>query len=180
MTRKLDVTITYLEQTERPAPAAIGLPPVKVAILRAENPPVHFYRYLYELIGDPYFWVSRRNLDDENLHEIISDESVYVYVLYAGGVPAGMAELDARKKNLVEIKFFGLAPEFIGRGLGRYFLRQTIDLAWSLNPERVRLETCTLDHPRALPLYQRFGFSVFDQRRGQVEINEDLMRGKTE
>lgn len=173
MGQKIDVTITYLEQTARPALVPAPRPPVKIAILRAEKPPVHFYRYLYRLIGDPYHWMSRRRLSDDKLAAIIRHPRVYIYVLYVGGVPAGLAELDAREPDIVELKFFGLSQEYHGNGLGRFFLSNTIDLAWSLGPKRVRLETCTLDHPAALPLYQKLGFSVFDQRRGQVELIDE-------
>lgn len=168
--RCIDVTITYLEQRARPVLATPARPPVKVALMRAERPPVHFYRYLYGLVGDPYKWVSRRKLNDGELEAIIHDPRVHLYVLYVGGVPGGMAEVDTRGDAIVEIKFFGLAPDFIGRGLGRYFLTHIIDLAWASGPSAVRLETCTLDHPAALPLYQKLGFTVFDQRKGLVEL----------
>jgi len=170
MTQKIDVMITYLEQIQRPNYSTQARPPGKLAILRAENPPVHFYRYLYQQVGDPHNWVSRTIMNDETLSEIIHDHDVYIYVLYVGGVPAGLAEIDARNRKIVELKFFGLVPDYTGRGFGRYFLAQAVDLAWSLAPEKVILETCSLDHPAALPLYQKFGFTVSDQRKGQVEL----------
>lgn len=173
MARVLDVTITYLEQRARPTAPPPPQPAMKLAILRAENPPLHFYRYLYRLVGDPYHWVSRRALSDAELAEIVENPDVHLYVLYAGGVPAGMAEIDAREQDAAEMKFFGLAPEFVGRRLGRYFLHHAIHLAWALNRPRVRLETCTLDHPAALPLYQKMGFSVYEQRKGQVSLPDD-------
>jgi GNAT superfamily N-acetyltransferase len=173
LTRRVDVTITYLEQTQRPMLPTPARPPGKIAILRAENPPTVFYRYLYRLIGDPHHWMSRRKLSDGELSRIICDDKVHIYVLYAGGVPAGMAEIDARSPPAAELKFFGVAPEYQGAGMGRYFLTHVIDLAWSLAPSRLRLETCTLDHPAALPLYQKLGFSVFDQQRGQVELIDE-------
>ena len=168
---QVSVTITYLEQTSRPAlaPAPPAAEKLRLALMRAIKPPAHFYRYLYDLVGAPYNWVSRRRLSDAELVSIIHDDDVYVYVLYAGGVPAGMAEIDARRLDIHELKFFGLAPDFTGRGLGRFFLSNVLDLAWSRAPERLRLETCTLDHPAALPLYQKMGFSVIDRRSGVVE-----------
>lgn len=172
MARQADVTITYLRQKARPTYATQPRPPGKIAILRAERPPTHFYRYLYDLIGRKWHWTSRRKLTDADLAAIIEDERVHLYVLYVDGVPAGMAEVDATTAQLVEIRFFGLAPDFIGRGLSRFFLANAVDLAWSLNPEEVRIETCTLDHPAALALYQKFGFDVFDQRRGRADLVE--------
>lgn len=173
MGTKLDVTITYLEQCERPPSKPVAMPRGQIAILRVCKPTVHYYRYLYATVGDPYHWVSRKRLTDDDLKRIITDENVYIYVLYYEGAPAGFTEIDNRAGTEVEIKFFGLIPDYVGKGLGRYFLKQSIDLAWQLKPVRVMLETCTLDHPAALPLYQKLGFNVFDKRSGQVELIDD-------
>jgi hypothetical protein len=40
-----------------------------------------------------------------------------------------------------------------------------------LNAKRIIIQTCTLDHPRALPLYQRFGMRAYDRK--QVVIIDD-------
>ncbi|MEL6112151.1 MAG: GNAT family N-acetyltransferase [Pseudomonadota bacterium] len=185
--KSLPVTVTYLEQCERPVLPTISVPgDVKIALLRAQAMPVHFYRYLYDLVGRPYNWVSRTLISDRALKEIIHHNRVFIYVLYVGGVPAGFAEIDARHPKVPEIKFFGLAPDFVGQKLGPFFLTQIIDLAWtcgasdagsskkeisaSTGPTRVRLETCTFDHPAALPLYQKFGFRPLRQRVCEVPV----------
>ncbi len=170
MTKRSDVVITYLRQQQRPRYAPQAKPPGKLSILRAEHPPVHFYRYLYDLVGRPWNWVTRKKLSDADLSAIIHDPRTHLYVLYAGGVPAGMSEIDAMRPPVTEIRFFGLAPDFIGKGYGRYFLSNAIDLAWATSPSEVRIETCTLDHPAALPLYQKFGFTVFDQQKGVIDV----------
>ncbi|MEM9169628.1 MAG: GNAT family N-acetyltransferase [Pseudomonadota bacterium] len=171
MTRVFDVVITYLEQTARrdaaPPAAPVGR---RTAILRALKPPVHFYRYLYAQVGDPHYWVSRKTMSDAALTTIIHHDDNHLLVLYIDGAPAGLAELDARRTGVVEIKFFGLVPDYLGLGLGRFFLHHAIDAAWALGPERVTLETCSLDHPAALPLYQKFGFAVTGRRSGRVEV----------
>jgi GNAT superfamily N-acetyltransferase len=53
--------------------------------------------------------------------------------------------------------------EFIGQGLGKYFLQWAIDKAWSYQPTRLWLHTDTLDHPAALPNYQKAGFVVYKE-----------------
>lgn len=166
---QIEVTITYLEQTARPVLPTPIAPRRKTALMRAEHPPLHFYRYLYNLVGAPYNWISRRRLNDRQLASIVHHDDVYIYVLYIDGAPAGIAEIDARDARTFDFKFFGLAPDFIGEGLGRFFLTNVIDLAWSLGPQKLKLETCTLDHPAALPLYQKCGFTVVDRRSGFVE-----------
>ena len=56
----------------------------------------------------------------------------------AEGIPAGFAELDRRTEGEIELVQFGLMPEFIGLGFGRYFLQWTIDRAWSyIRPQAV-------------------------------------------
>ena len=65
------MTVTFLEMTAKPAALPPPQPRGKVAMLRARNPPVHFYRYLYDTIGDDYYWVDRKKLAAEALAEII-------------------------------------------------------------------------------------------------------------
>jgi ribosomal protein S18 acetylase RimI-like enzyme len=162
----LACTITRLEMTEKPGrPTAHPPHGIQVALLRARRPTVAFYRFLYNGVGANWLWYERRAMDDDTLAAIVQDDAVEVYVLYVEGVPAGFAELDRRVKPETELAYFGLMPEFIGRGLGDYLLSTAIDIAWIHEPSRLWLKTNTLDHPRALPLYQRHGFTVYSQEQ---------------
>ena len=161
---------------ERPSHPTVPAPMGKFAILRAEQPTVSFYRYLYHTVGEPWTWTDRRILGVEALCEIIHDPRVEIYVLYMGGVPAGFIELDRRVGDEVEMCFVGLMPEFTGRGLGNYMLDWAIHAAWSSKPTRVWLHTCDLDHPRALPLYQRAGFSAYKRQVEKVMSLEAVAR----
>lgn len=168
----LEVTTTYLEMHARPRKAR--LPPVgerKLALLRAERPPLHFYRYLYETVGEPWLWFERRVMQDDALAAIIHDDRVDIRVLYVNGVPAGFLELDARHGTEVELAYCGLVPEFIGQGLGLYLIDAAVERAWSREPEPTRLwvHTCSLDHPRALLAYQHAGFRPYREETGEIE-----------
>ena len=79
-------------------------------------------------------------------------------MLYVEGVPAGYFELDRREEGVVDLAYFGLLPPFVGKKLGPYLLYQAVEQAWSYEPEKVTVNTNTMDHPKALPLYQKFGF----------------------
>jgi len=162
----IDVTITSLEMNTQPSRPLARAPSLSqpVMLLQAHQPTISFYRYLYNSIGQDWLWYERRQMNDETLAEIIQDERVSVDVLYCGGVPAGFAELDARMLPAVEVAYLGLMPEFIGRGLGRYIIDWAVDSAWALGPERIWIHTCNLDHPAALPMYQKAGFSVFNRQ----------------
>ena len=74
------------------------------------------------------------------------------------------------KEDDIELVQFGLMAEFIGQGLGRYFLQWTIAKAWSYKPRRFWLHTCTLDHPAALPNYQKAGFMIYQEETIKREI----------
>ncbi len=167
-TRFIETTVTYLEMHQRPTRPTVPAPSGKLAILRAEKPTPSFYRYLYDAVGESWNWTDRRVIDDDALTAIIGDPKVEIYVLYVSGVPAGYAELDRRQANQVELAYFGLIPEFVGRGLGKFLLDWAIHAAWLSKPKRVWVHTCTLDHPSALPIYQRAGFNPYKQEIEEV------------
>ncbi|BCW89344.1 hypothetical protein sos41_25040 [Alphaproteobacteria bacterium SO-S41] len=159
----IPTTVTFLQMFERPERRAQMPSRPRLMLTRAENLPVQFYRYLYESVGKPWVWVTRRRMRDEDLAHAIHRPGIEVYVLYVEGSPAGYAEIDARNSQNIELSYFGLTPDFTGMGLGAFFLGEAIAIAWDKGPRRVHVQTCTLDHPRALPLYQRMGFVPFSQ-----------------
>lgn len=167
----IETTVTYLEMLSPPDAPAFHAPPAKLALLRLERPSVGFYLYLYDAVGRDWTWVNRKHMGESELSAIIQDDRVEVYVLYVGGVPAGYAELDRRQEPDIELAYFGLIPEFIGRGFGRYFLDWAIRQAWSYGPERLWVNTCTEDHHRALPLYQKLGFQAYAQETAMLDPN---------
>jgi GNAT superfamily N-acetyltransferase len=173
---KLDCVITYLEMTEPPALPRVHPPRnANVALLRALEPTVAFYRFLYDRVGEPWLWWERRILDDASLAAAIHDKGVEIYVLYVDGAPAGYAELDRRAARDIDLAYFGLMPEYLGRGLGPFLLYSAIDIAWGYEPERLLVNTNTLDHATALPLYQRMGFRPY--RREEKVITDPRLNG---
>jgi ribosomal protein S18 acetylase RimI-like enzyme len=161
--------VTHLDMRAEPRLPPAPKPSGKYALIRAEKPPVHFYRYLYDTIGRHYAWVSRKKLSDAELAAIIHNDDVEIYVLWLNGAPAGFTEIDFRMMPDADLCFLGIVPEFIGMGLGRYLLCEAIGIAWSRGPERLTVQTCTLDHPNALRLYQRHGFSPYAQSEAVFE-----------
>lgn len=168
--RFLPMTVTFLEMKGKPSVLPPPQPHGKVAILRAVKPPVHFYRYLYDTIGGRYHWVDRRRMPDSAVASVIHHDQVELYVLYVDGCPAGMAELDFREPGTGLLAYFGLMPEFIGKRLGYFFLYHAVQNAWLRPISTLLVNTCTLDHPRALPLYQRMGFVPYSREDRSVEL----------
>jgi GNAT superfamily N-acetyltransferase len=168
--RRIPMTVTFLRMDAKPSALPPPMPKGRVAILRSANPPVHFYRYLYDTIGEDYYWVDRRKLTHPQLAQIIQSPQVELYVLYAEGVPAGMAELDMRETATGQLAYFGLMPEAVGKRLGYYFLYHACLNAWAHPISKLLVNTCTLDHPRALPLYQRLGFVPYSREERYIEL----------
>jgi GNAT superfamily N-acetyltransferase len=158
----MKVKTTYLEMFARPE-RVVPPPGEGLAVVHARRPTVAYYRFLYDAVGRDYDWPRCRKLSDAELAALLHDPLIEVHVLMADGVPAGFAELDRRTAGEIELVQFGLMPEFIGRGLGRSFLRWAIDRAWSYGPRRFWLHTCTKDHPAALPNYLKAGFAVYKE-----------------
>jgi len=172
--RRIETVITYLEMRGPPPHRPTHQPPHKLALLRAAKPSVAFYAYLYGAVGEPWFWYERRAMPEAELAAAIHADGVEISVLYADGEPAGYVELDFRDKADVSLAYFGLLPHFIGHGLGAYFLSWAVDDAWRHGPERLWLHTSSLDHPRALRLYQRAGFVPYKQETKVIDDPRDL------
>ena len=164
-----DVTVYYLEMH---APPDRDVPPPRdgLQVLHARNPPVPYYRFLYDAVGRDYRWLSKRKLSDEQLVEIIHDPQIEIHVLHVDGCPAGFAEFDRRQPDEVEMVQFGLTRDYIGQGLGKWFLQWTIGQAFSYHPERFWLHTCTLDHAAALPNYTKAGFVLYREETIEREL----------
>jgi GNAT superfamily N-acetyltransferase len=158
----MNITTTYLEMLAH-SQRAVSPPREGLEVVHARKPSVAYYRFLYDAVGRDYDWTSRKRLSDAELAALLHDPRIEVHVLSADGVPAGFAELDRRVESEIELVQFGLMPEFIGQGLGRYFLQWAIDKAWSYHPRRFWLHTCTRDHPAALPNYLKAGFAVWKE-----------------
>ena len=169
--KQVETVVTYLEMRSEPILHISPPGNLKIMLMRAENPSVGFYRFLYDAVGSKYTWVDRKKLSDAELADAITAEGVEIWVLYVTGCPAGYFEIDARNKTEVELKYFGIVPDYHGMGLGKWFMAEAVRACWAHKPERVIVDTCTLDGPAALPLYQRMGFVPYDRQEKLVEMD---------
>jgi GNAT superfamily N-acetyltransferase len=164
-----EVTRTYLEMTrpEQLAPSRCAEPGLRIE--RLESCPASFFRYLYVEVGRAHRWVDRLDWTDERIGEHVASPDVALWLLSVRGSPAGYFELRRHDDASAEIAYFGLLPEFKGRGLGKHLLTAAVEQAWRLAPSRVWLHTCTLDDPAALPNYLARGFRPFRTERYAVD-----------
>jgi GNAT superfamily N-acetyltransferase len=142
----------------------------RVRIEQASNCPASFYRYLYAEVGRAYHWIDRLDWTDEKIRAHLARPQLTLWLLTCEGSPAGYFELEQHDDNSTEIAYFGLLPEFIGRGLGKHLLTSAVERAWADGAQRVWLHTCTLDDPAAMPNYLKRGFRPFKQELYLTEM----------
>lgn len=153
---KLGTVVTYLEMKERPRPRPLPESPLRLRHWQGGDPAK--YRMLFRRVGGRWLWYSRLLMDDDTLRANMAEVHV---VEDRAGVEVGMIELDFSQAGECLIRFLGLVPELAGRGHGKWLFAQTLALAWRKGVGRVHVNTCTLDHPAALPSYLKAGFRAY-------------------
>ena len=161
--QEVAVTRWYLEMTSpaqlRPGRVPDDLP----AIVRAEAPSPALNRFLYTSVGGAWHWTDRLPWTWERWMQWLDRPQLQTWVMYVAGTPAGYFELEKQPDDQVEIAYFGIAPDFIGRRLGGHLLTVTLEKAWAMGAKRVWVHTCTLDHAAALANYKARGMTVFKE-----------------
>lgn len=159
---RLGAIVTYLEMTTPPACYAEPLDaPPGYSIRLVRNGDVNWYRDLFRSIGEPWLWFSRLRFNDEELAAKIHNPKVDIFVLRYAGTDVGLFEIDRDEWPEVELTFFGITPEHVAKGAGRYLMHHGIREAFRNHPSRFKLHTCTLDHPAALSFYLKAGFQAY-------------------
>ena len=129
-------------------------------LMRLEIPLPALNRFFYQEVGKLWQWTDRQNWSEEEWRNWAEREKVQTWMLHLRGTPAGYFELDDQDGD-VEISYFGLLHQFLGKGLGGGFLTASVEKAWEMGAARVWVHTCSLDHPNALNNYQARGFRIY-------------------
>ena len=164
-------SVTYLQQTAadqlRPANAA------DLTIRRVFPAEPSFNAGMYREVGGDWKWGDRLEWSEGRWASYASDPCVSTLRATLDGEVVGFAELrmspcDPEVDSVttgsddgvdVELVYFGLLPQFAGRGLGGWFLSEVTRIAWNVpGVRRVWLHTCSDDSPAAIPNYVARGF----------------------
>jgi len=167
---KLAMVVTYLEMLEAPTAPLTG-PRRDIVLEPWKAPSVEDYKDLFRKVGADWIWFGRLIKPDADLTALLAEPTRENYVPRKDGAALGTLELDFKDPENVEIAYFGLVPEAIGGGIGRWLMGQALEIAWK-RPEtrRVWLHTCTADSPQALAFYQSCGFKPFQRA---IELADD-------
>ena len=155
------LTITYLEMRSPAELRAKLATDPRFRVAEATTKQWEFNRFLYLLVGRNWSWNEKRNWTEAQWKAYAESDSLRTFAGFVEGAVAGYYELRPDQSGGMEITILGLAPTFIGRGLGGALLTSALEEAWRMRPARVWLHTCSLDHPAALPNYLARGMRVY-------------------
>ncbi|EAU41170.1 GCN5-related N-acetyltransferase [Fulvimarina pelagi HTCC2506] len=177
----LTTRVTSLEMTadvRRIRRRASGSSPA-MRIVEVPRLPLQRYRDLYASVGAAHHWTSRL-LPDKALAEEIYNPRTRIYLAQTGHETVGWFEIEVKRNvRQARIVHFGILPPFRGRGLAGPLLEEAIAAGFAEGPERLTIETNTLDHPAALRLYRRHGFVPYATREVKTPTWASLAEAQT-
>ena len=166
----IEVTRTYLEMRDASELLAARCDDPSVRVEQMPDCSASFYRNLYVEVGRNYHWIDRLPWTNEQIEAHLQPAEISLWLMSFDAAIAGYFELRRCEDGSVEIAYFGLLPEFLGRGLGKHLLTCATEQAWADGANRVWLHTCTLDDPAAMPNYLKRGFRPFKTEKYTVEM----------
>lgn len=153
--------------TFRPSPAC---PDFDAVIVDPSDPELNcrFYRS----VGSQWEWTDRLSWSQDDWQRYVGRDVLKTFVGQLNGRDVGYFELETQESGNVEIMYFGLLPEYIGKGLGGPLLSAAVKRAWDFSDtERVWVHTCTHDHKHALDNYRARGFELFRTEREPLQAH---------
>lgn len=175
---EVSYTVTFLEMKARPEFPYPSLPTGgPTVLLAADKPPVRYFLDLYDAVGREYEWTDQHDKPLLDVQAFLHDPAVTLFTLMRNGWSAGFFILDSRESNACELAYFGLTPEAVGLGLGKYLLHTAILMGWDrAGVTKMTVNTNSLDHPRALPLYQKAGFTPVRREEHKRILTRDRIQ----
>src|SRR5215207_1466990 len=167
---RVSVRRTHLElgRPEELRPGRLPSEPVEL-VHRRPITPVE-YLGLYTLVGELWLWRDRLVWGEAELERYLASPDVHIWTAHLHEETAGYFELRQHSDRSVEVMYFGLAPAFIGRGMGGWLLTRAVQEAFALGASRIVLNTCTLDAPHALPNYLARGFTIVSEDQYLLDV----------
>lgn len=159
---------TYYLQMSTPDDLVAAAPRKGLCLRLIDPPDGAVNERFYREVGKAWDWTACAEWTTQRWEAYLADNPVSTVVLVMDGEEIGYGELINREGD-VEILSFGLLGPYLGKGFGGTSLELVVRYAWTLGAvHHVWLHTCDLDHPNALPNYQRRGFMLYETREDPV------------
>jgi ribosomal protein S18 acetylase RimI-like enzyme len=127
-------------------------------------------------------WYLNKVYNKEDLTADLFDHEISYFIAFYDGEPAGFMKLKLRS-NLLDDETEGLEVEKIyfknpyqGKGMGTMLLLSAIEIARQLKKKEVWLGVLDTN-VKALKLYERMGFVLFDKTRLELPYLKEELKG---
>ena len=156
------LTTYYLEITDRQAIKAKSLDREKYRVLERTGEGPAFNQCMYRMVGEQWAWHDKRDWNLRQWQAYLTEQGARSWLLAdRNGGECGYFELSTARLPEVDILYFGLLPIAIGQDLGNAWLGEALCTAFDIGAKRVKVNTCSLDHPAALKNYQARGMQLY-------------------
>ena len=127
-----------------------------ISFLKAISPDTSYFLYLYKEVGRKYEWTDWLRSEKRKLESFLTDNNVILYSLIFQGAPKGFFVLDYRQLPICDLAYFGLFDDITGQGIGKLMMNAVFEAVIEQGDVKtLTVNTNTLDHKNALPLYQK-------------------------
>jgi GNAT superfamily N-acetyltransferase len=161
------VVISYLEMLSTSELVPKASPSADFRVAKAGIKNWRLNKFFYAFVGNPWSWTDKQDWSDEAWQNYVESDALTTFIAYHCDTPVGYFEL-RRVSDEVEIAILGLEPNSVGMGFGGHLLSEAIRSSWDLKPNRVVVNTCTLDHPNALNNYLARGMVLYKREEKNV------------
>ncbi len=150
----LEMSAPSLAPAEPPVPEGLTLEPL------TGNDAVR-YQALFRAVGERWLWAGNIAKSPEEIAVMLDVPGMETWVVAGQPGDLGLLQLETTAERGAELVYFGVVPEAIGMGLGRWLIEVAIARAFAKPAHRLWLHTCNFDHPDALAFYRRAGFRIY-------------------
>ena len=108
--------ITYYLEMTSPALLNAKIDAKGLVVRECQIKQFQFNKFLYQFVGEAWEWTDKLSWSDEAWKTYAENDRLRTWVAYYQGSPAGYFELQQQAEGTVELAYFGLALNFIGKG----------------------------------------------------------------
>ena len=163
---EISYEVFYLEMRTSPKFEWPKKPSGDIFISNSVKPSSRYFFDLYKAVGGDYEWTDKFELPTSEIDFFLCHPLVRMFTFFKDGWTAGFFMLDYRVTGICDLAYFGLVPEAIGFGYGKYMLKVAVKEGWNRNGTKLlTVNTNSLDHPNALPLYKKIGFMLKNKKK---------------
>ena len=144
---------------------------------KIKKPKAKYFFKLYNLVGHDYEWNDMYSFKSSQVEKMLKNLSIDFYLFFKNLQLLGFFILDFRKDKVCDLMYFGLLPDAIGFGYGTQMLKIALKKSSDKKFKKIIVNTNTLDHPNALPLYKKMGFKIVKKEiHSRILVNSNTQK----